>query len=98
MCHRTLGKIGVTGRIRNFVGVFSVMFPRHAFRRYDISLCYRVEWVAGEPKPDTELLRFSWVSPRKLPVNIGANYKKMVQKAWSLSQAHTVRHRPRTEP
>ena len=59
-------------------------------------MCYRVEWVAGEPKPDAELLRFSWVSPRKFPANIGANYKKMVEKACSLSQAQTVRHRLRT--
>lgn len=59
--HRTLDKIGVTCRVRNFVGVFPVKFPRHAFKRYDISLCYKVEWVAGEPKADAELWKFSWV-------------------------------------
>lgn len=81
--HRTLSKIGVTCRIGNLVGVFPVMFPRHTFKRYDISLCYKVQWIAGEPRADAELLRFSWISPRKLPANMGANYKKMIRKACS---------------
>jgi ADP-ribose pyrophosphatase YjhB (NUDIX family) len=78
---RTLHELGVNSRIRNFVGVFPVMFPRHALKRYDITLCYRTDWVEGEPKRSTELLRFKWFSPRKLPKNTGANYRRMIRKA-----------------
>lgn len=76
---RTLREIGVTARIRDLVGVFPVMFPRHALKRYDVSLCYRAEWIRGEPKPGPELLRFKWVPPGKLPRNTGANYRRMIQ-------------------
>ena len=87
---RTLDEIGVTARIRNLVGVFPVMFPRHALRRYDVTLCYRTEWIAGEPKPGSELLRFRWVSPRELPANTGANYRKMIRRACSANQARAT--------
>jgi ADP-ribose pyrophosphatase YjhB (NUDIX family) len=80
---RNLDEIRVTARIRNLVGVFPVMFPRHPQKRYDITLCYRTEWIAGEPKLGSELIRFRWVSPGKLPTNTGANYKKMIQNACS---------------
>lgn len=78
---RTLDEIGVTARIRNFVGLFPVMFPRHALKRYDITLCYKAEWIAGDPKPGSELLRFRWVSPGRLPTHIGANYRRMIREA-----------------
>jgi ADP-ribose pyrophosphatase YjhB (NUDIX family) len=77
---RILRETGLSARIGGFVGVFPVMFPHHALKRYDITLCYRTKWLAGEPKPSPELLRFRWVSPRKLPTNIGANYRKMILK------------------
>jgi len=64
---RILAGIAVKTKIKSPVGVFPVRFPRHALKRYDITLCYRSEWLAGEPKPDSELVRLSWVSPRKLP-------------------------------
>jgi ADP-ribose pyrophosphatase YjhB (NUDIX family) len=87
---RNLDEIGVAARIRNLVGVFPVMFSRHALRRYDITLCYRTEWIAGEPKPGSQLLRFRWVSPRRLPANTGANYRKMIRKAFSGSLARRL--------
>jgi len=79
---RNLDEIGVTARIMNLVGVFPVIFRRHPHTRYDITLCYRTAWIAREPKPSSELLRFRWVSPGKLPTNTGANYRKMVRKAF----------------
>jgi ADP-ribose pyrophosphatase YjhB (NUDIX family) len=87
---RVLYETGVSARIRNLVGVFPVMFPRHSLKRYDITLCYRTEWITGEPKPSSELRRFKWVSPRKLPANTGANYRKMIARHIQL-----VRHRCR---
>lgn len=79
---RVLGEIGVRARIRGLVGVFPVKFPRHDLKRYDIALCYKSEWLAGEPKPDSELVKLRWVSPRKLPMPIGGNYRKMVTRAF----------------
>jgi len=79
---RTLDEIGVAARIKNFVGLFPVVFPRHALKRYDITLCYKAEWIAGEPKLGSELLRFRWVPPGRLPTNTGANYRRMIREAF----------------
>lgn len=79
---RILGEIGVRAKNMRFVGVFPIRFPRHRLNRYDITLCYKSEWLKGEPKPDSELVRLSWVSPRRLPRRTGENYKKMIRKAF----------------
>jgi ADP-ribose pyrophosphatase YjhB (NUDIX family) len=80
--HRVLNEIGINSEIARLVGIFPVRFPRHPLKRYDITLCYQANWIAGEPKPDLELARFNWVSPRKLPKPTGRNYMKMIVKAF----------------
>jgi len=79
---RILREIGVKGRISDLVGVFPVKFPLHELKRYDITLCYRSQWVAGEPQADSELARFRWVSPERLPARTGANYRRMIKAAF----------------
>jgi ADP-ribose pyrophosphatase YjhB (NUDIX family) len=79
---RILREIGIRAEIAGLVGVFPVRFQRHPLKRYDVTLCYRGHWVAGEPKSDSELTRFSWVSPKRLPERTGGNYKKMIRKAF----------------
>jgi len=79
---RTLKEINITAKIKSLVGVFPVRFPRHPLKRYDITLCYRSEWIAGEPKPNAEQIRFRWFTPRRLSTATGGNYKKMIQYAY----------------
>lgn len=80
---RVLTGINITARIRSLVGIFPMRFPRHPLKRYDITLCYGSEWVVGEPRPDSELVRFGWFPSRRLPARIGGNYRKMIEKAFS---------------
>jgi ADP-ribose pyrophosphatase YjhB (NUDIX family) len=79
---RLLEDVRVKAEIRGLVGVFPKRFPRHPQKRYDIPLCYKTEWVAGEPKPNAELIRFRWFNPRKLPDSTGGNYRKMIRHAF----------------
>jgi ADP-ribose pyrophosphatase YjhB (NUDIX family) len=80
---RNLEEICICADIRGLVGVFPARFPRHPQRRHDITLCYKSEWRHGEPKPSAELTRFKWISPRRIPVGTGGNYKRMILGAFS---------------
>jgi len=76
---RNLKEIGISAEIEKLVGVFSVRFPAHPQRRHDLSLCYRARWKGGAPKVTSELVKFRWISPRQVPMNMGANYKRMIR-------------------
>ena len=79
---RNLNEVGISADIRRFVGVFSVRFTNHSQRRHDITLCYESEWRSGEPEPTAELTRFKWISPSQVSPSLGANYRKMILKAF----------------
>ncbi len=79
---RILEEINVQAEIRHLTGVFPKRFPQHPQKRYDIVLCYKTEWTAGEPEPDDELTRFKWCPPKNLPAPTGGNYRKMIREAY----------------
>jgi ADP-ribose pyrophosphatase YjhB (NUDIX family) len=80
---RNLREIGISAERERFVGAFPVKFPRDPEKRYDIPLCYRCRWKNGKPTSTSELVRLRWFSPRRLPQRTGANYRKMIQAAFS---------------
>lgn len=80
---RNLHEIGISAEPDGFVGVFPVKFPRDLEKRYDITLCYRYRWRSGEPTATSELIRLDWFSPGRLPERTGANYRRMIQTAFS---------------
>jgi 8-oxo-dGTP diphosphatase len=80
---RNLREIGVSAKPERFVGVFPVKFPRDPEKRYDITLCYRCRWRSGKPTSTSELVRLRWFSSRRLPQRTGANYRRMIQAAFS---------------
>jgi ADP-ribose pyrophosphatase YjhB (NUDIX family) len=79
---RNLKEIHISADIRELIGVFPVRFPNHPQKRHDITLCYRSEWRSGKPKPAEELTRFKWISPADIPARVGANYRRMILKAF----------------
>jgi colanic acid biosynthesis protein WcaH len=80
---RNLHEIGISAELERFIGVFPVKFPRDPDKRYDITLCYRYGWRSGEPTITSELRRFDWFPPGRLPEPTGTNYERMIQVAFS---------------
>ena len=80
---RNLHEIGISAELEHFIGVFPVRFPRDPDKRYDITLCYRYRWIGGDPTSTSELVRLEWFSPTRLPTRTGANYRKMIEAAFS---------------
>ena len=83
---RNLREIGISAEIKELVNVSSVRFPAHPQRRHDLTLCYRAKWRRGIPKATSELARFKWISPRRIPRDMGTNYKRMIRTAFNLDR------------